>query len=165
MKITDTHIYFYGSFLSQWFPSKFVYHNIVFNCAEQFMMFKKAVLFNDFESMEKILLAEHPREQKKIGRQIKNFDESLWLQHRFEIVKQGNLLKFGNNPELMKLLFGTEDKILVEASPYDRIWGIGLSEDDPLILQEENWRGSNLLGKCLMQVRHELRLFERMIKC
>jgi len=124
--------------------------------AEHYMMAEKARLMDDEESARKILAAKHPREVKTLGRKVKNWDEKLWLARRIDIVTAGNWLKFSQNESLKRALLGTGDRVLVEASPYDRIWGIGLCPEDVAVLDEGNWKGSNLLGKCLMDVRGRL---------
>ena len=120
------------------------------------MMFHKALLFGDTDIAEQILLEKQPSIQKELGKQVKNFDIDLWVKFREEIVIKGNLLKFQQNTSLFTLLVGTGNKIIVEASPVDRIWGVGLHYEDDLILDEKNWKGLNLLGKCLMEVRSRL---------
>ena len=156
MRETLTHIYFWGSYLSQWYKSPFIESGINFNTAEQYMMFHKALLFGDTDIAEQILLEKQPSIQKELGKQVKNFDIDLWVKFREEIVIKGNLLKFQQNTSLFTLLVGTGNKIIVEASPVDRIWGVGLHYEDELILDEKNWKGLNLLGKCLMEVRSRL---------
>ena len=120
-------------------------------------MAQKAWLFKDVEIFGKILNATDPKEIKALGREIKNFDPKIWNQHKFEIVVKGNLGKFAENPELKEFLLSTGNKILVEASPYDKIWGIGMKEGTPGIENHSNWKGENLLGFALMEVRDELR--------
>lgn len=162
------YIYFWGhqpskdktiteSCLSQWWPCKFEEKNEVYFSAEQWMMAEKARLFNDGDALKKILKTFDNKEIKKIGREIKGFNEELWRFERSSIVKKGNLLKFSQNKDLKKYLISTEEKILVEASPYDEIWGVGLSRNDKKIRLPDNWKGLNLLGFILMEVRDELR--------
>lgn len=153
MKETPTHVYFWGSIFSQWYKSDFSEGSIKFTSAEQYMMYRKALLFGDIASSEKILATNNPKAIKAIGRLIKAFNEDVWDNHKYQIVVRGNLLKFSQNMKLKEALLKTGDKILVEGSPYDRIWGVGLKWDDPEILNESNWRGFNLLGKALMEVR------------
>jgi ribA/ribD-fused uncharacterized protein len=141
---------------SQWFRCSFTEGGHTFNCAEQFMMHGKAVLFGDAEVAEKILTAAHPREHKALGRKVKSFDDKAWKASRERIVLAGNRAKFTQNPELKELLLATKGTELVEASPYDKIWGIGLAASDPRAQDPSQWRGQNLLGRILTQLREEL---------
>ena len=149
--------YFFGAAnpLSQWYISPFVYKKIEFNCCEQFMMYAKAKLFNDHEIAEKILAEKDPAKQKELGRKVRGFDEEIWKAKREQIVFIGNLNKFNQNPEAKQFLLKSGKSILVEASGYDTIWGVGLWEDDPLIKDPKNWKGLNLLGKALMRAREK----------
>ncbi|QXU44235.1 NADAR family protein [Pedobacter sp. D749] len=142
--------------LSQWWPSSFVENDIIYQTAEHYMMAKKALLFHDQEIFEKILLKESPKDVKDLGRQIRNFDVAKWDAHKYEIVKQGNLLKFSQNEDLKSFLLQTKGKVLAEASPVDPIWGIGLAEDHVDAKIPKNWKGLNLLGFALMEVRDEI---------
>lgn len=144
------------SCFSQWWISAFEVNGITYKTAEHWMMAKKAELFNDFKILEKILLANSPAEAKKLGREVKNYVDSVWLKNRYEIVKQGNLYKFEQNPELKEFLVNTKERILVEASPVDAIWGVGMASDHMDIKNPKKWRGLNLLGFALMEVRDEL---------
>ena len=146
-------MYFWGGVYSQWAYSKFVENDIWFTSAEQYMMYKKALLFDDIETSIKILNIDNPRKVKKLGREIKNFDNKIWNENKIEIVTQGNILKFIQNEQLRDIMFKDSNLILVEASPYDKIWGVGLHFDDNLILNQDNWRGENLLGVCIMRAR------------
>jgi len=146
------------SCLSQWFPAAFEVDGVTYATAEHFMMASKARVFEDTDKLEKILATSSPRKAKSLGRKVANFDAAIWREHSFEIVKQGNLAKFSQNSELQEfLLQETEDLTLVEASPVDKIWGIGLAEDHPDAVNPEKWQGENLLGKALMEVREVLR--------
>jgi ribA/ribD-fused uncharacterized protein len=120
------------------------------------MMAEKAKLFNDQGTYEKIINASNPGEAKSLGREVKGFDDSVWVRNRFEIVVQGNRLKFEQNSELKAFLISTGDRVLVEASPIDKIWGVGLAADDQKIDNPNLWRGLNLLGFVLMEVRYAL---------
>ena len=120
------------------------------------MMAEKAKLFKDLVTYEKIINASNPSEAKALGREVAGFDESLWLSNRFDIVVRGNRLKFGQNPELKEYLLNTSDRILVEASPVDKICGVGLATDNPDIENPNLWRGLNLLDFALMEVRDVL---------
>ena len=155
-------IFFYGGIYSQWYPCKFKDdHDFEFNCAEQYMMFQKALLFEDYESADVIRRLLDPAKQKKIGRKVKNFDLKRWKMHRKRIVFNGNLFKFKCNEDLKIQLLATGDELIVEASPTDCIWGIGLGMDHPNLKNQNFWRGQNLLGACIMEVRAALR---KMIK-
>lgn len=139
--------------LSQWWPASFVYSGVHYQTAEHFMMAQKALLFEDHETFHEILVASTPKEAKRLGRTIKNFDSETWKKERSFIVLRGNLAKFGQNEQLEEYLLDTLDYILVEASPYDSIWGVGLAEEDTRIQDVKNWKGLNLLGFALMQAR------------
>ncbi|WDF47628.1 NADAR family protein [Chryseobacterium sp. KACC 21268] len=145
------------SCFSQWFPCKFEENSIVYKTAEHYMMANKAKLFNDEEILEKILKSEMPNEAKSLGRKVKNFDAQVWDEHKYEIVKQANILKFSQNREFKDFLLSTNNKIIVEASPYDTIWGIGMLESDKNINNPLLWNGENLLGFALMEVRDMLK--------
>ncbi len=144
------------SCFSQWYDVVFEKESIVYRSAEHFMMAEKARLFGDMSIIRRIVSAKNPGEAKKLGREIKNFNEELWLKHRFEIVVEANLLKFEQHEELKDYLLGTKDRILVEASPVDKIWGIGLAGDDDNAENPNKWKGLNLLGYALMEARQRL---------
>lgn len=120
------------------------------------MMAGKARLFQDAFALEKIIHCESPKEAKAIGRSILNFSEEIWKGNRERIVKNGNYLKFSQHQELKQFLHSTENRIIVEASPYDKIWGIGIKPDHPDAKNPVNWKGINLLGFALMEVRDKL---------
>lgn len=145
-----------SSCLSQWWPCEFMYDGLTFKSTEHWMMYKKSMLFNDLATAEKILKSESPGEAKKLGREVLNFENDVWNQHRMDIVVEGNVFKFSQNKDLETFLLNTKDRILVEASPVDEIWGIGLSKDSEKIHNPNNWRGLNLLGFALMEVRDRL---------
>lgn len=144
------------SCLSQWFPAYFEVSEIQYKNTEQYMMAQKAKLFADEEIFQKILKTNDPKEIKALGRLVKNYHEDLWKQKRFEIVLQGNLAKFSQNAELKQFLLNTSNNVIVEASPYDKVWGIGLSADDENAEKPLQWKGLNLLGFALMEVRKQL---------
>jgi ribA/ribD-fused uncharacterized protein len=125
------------------------------------MMAEKARMFADEVARSKILKAESPKIAKQLGRQVKNFNETIWDERRFQLVVEGNYAKFSQNRELEIFLLATEDKVLVEASPSDQVWGIGLGADNELAKNPERWRGLNLLGFALMEVRERLRANQR----
>jgi hypothetical protein len=158
---TDTHVYFYGSCYSQWAMRSFELDRNLFNCCEQYMMYKKAKLFGDHESAMKIWSSCDPSIQKKLGRKVKNFDKDKWEAIAKEVVYDANYAKFTQNEDCLKELMASGDKIIVEASPYDCIWGIGMSCDDPGITDPKNWRGTNWLGEAIMKVRENIRKQEK----
>ena len=145
----------YGCF-SQWSHSPFEKDGNKFYTAEQYMMWGKAKLFGDESVAKRILKAKSPREQKKLGREVRGFKPSVWNKEKCKIVEEGNMLKFMSNEKLKETLLGTGSKVLVEASPEDKIWGIGLRESDPASKDPFKWKGKNLLGICLMVVRHRI---------
>lgn len=150
-------VFFWSGPLSQWHSSPINYDGLKFNTAEQFMMYHKALVMEDSESAAQIMLAKSPREQKALGRQIKNFDLAKWDLWKEHIVYTANYLKFTQNEELYEFLMDTGDKMLVEASPEDPIWGIFMSEEEARNTPPENWKGLNLLGKAIMKVRKDLK--------
>ncbi|MFC6023580.1 NADAR family protein [Plantactinospora solaniradicis] len=143
--------------LSQWWPAPFTADGHEFPTAEHYMMWRKATLFDDYPIAERILVAPHPHAAKTLGSQVAGFDQRAWNEHRLPIVVSGNLAKFGQHPALQTFLLGTGRRILVEASPVDRVRGIGCAHDDPAAKQPDRWRGLNLLGFALMQVREALK--------
>lgn len=157
MRITQTHVYFWKSYFSQWYASPFMEDGITFQTAEHYMMYHKAKLFGDKEIAAKVLETIHPKNVKALGRQVSNFDKTVWDYNCDAIVIKGNLLKFSQNPLLLANIIEHSDKIFVEASPVDLIWGVGLHENDDLILDESNWTGLNKLGKALTTVAQLLK--------
>lgn len=145
------------SCLSQWWPSPFTVDGVRYATAEHWMMAGKARLFEDAAAERAVLAAGHPAEAKKAGRLVRGFDEEVWARERFRIVVEGSVHKFAAHPELQGFLLGTGDRVLVEASPVDRVWGIGLAADDEAAMDPERWRGPNLLGFALMAARERLR--------
>ena len=142
--------------LSQWYDSPFEADGVLYQTAEHYMMAQKAKLFHDEKAYQRILACKSPKAAKAIGREIVDFSEAVWLEHRFDIVVAGNLAKFSHYPELRQYLLNTNNRVLVEASPVDTIWGVGLAADHPEIENPRQWRGLNLLGFVLMQVRNRL---------
>ena len=149
-------VFFWNGPFSQWAKSKFIIDGIEFNTCEQYMMYKKAILFGDTDTAQAILETSDPRKQKSLGRQVKNFDDTVWMNHALAYVIEGNRAKFSQNPQLNKVLSETRGTLLVEASPYDKRWGIGMKEGDAGIEDPANWKGENLLGFALTTVRLEL---------
>lgn len=147
----------YGYF-SNWFRCNITDKNgIKYTSTEQYFMYQKAILFNDLEVAEKILKESNQAKIKALGREVKNFVSSVWDDNKYRIMVDANRYKFSQSPDLKDLLLATRDSELVEASPYDKIWGIGLSPSDIKALDKISWRGQNLLGKALMEVRSELK--------
>lgn len=145
-----------ASCLSQWWPSPFTVDGVTYATAEHWMMAAKARLFHDAEAERRVLAAGHPAEAKKAGRLVRGFDEEIWARERFGIVAEGSEHKFAAHPELREFLLRTGERVLVEASPLDRVWGIGLSADDEAAADPERWRGPNLLGFALMEARERV---------
>lgn len=144
------------SCLSQWYEAKFTVNEVEFLTTEHWMMAEKAKLFNDTEIYQQIILSTKAKIAKKLGRQVKNFNQRIWEENRFDIVVRGNFYKFNQNNELSKFLIKTDNKIIVEASPVDNIWGIGVAQDNGNIEIPNCWKGLNLLGYALMEVRDVL---------
>lgn len=149
-------VFFHSGPFSQWTKSPFVYDGIVFNTAEQWMMWNKAIFFKDYDIAEQILVTKNPFQQKKLGRQVSNFVDREWMTVAYDYVVQGNRLKFEQNPNLLAELRKTKGKVIVEASPHDRRWGIGMKTGDPGIENPANWKGQNLLGQAITEVRIEI---------
>ncbi|MET9861763.1 NADAR family protein [Streptomyces smyrnaeus] len=142
--------------LSQWWEGSFPAEGRTFLSAEHFMMAHKAWLFGDNETAERILAASHPGEAKTLGRQVRGFEEDAWREHRYGIVVRGNIAKFSADPELRDFLLSSRERVLVEVSPLDRVWGIGLAATDERAHSPSLWRGLNLLGFALMETRNTL---------
>ncbi len=142
--------------LSQWYRSGFKLDGVHYKTSEHWMMAQKAKLFNDLDSFEEIVKSDSPKEAKSLGRKIKNFGPDVWDEYKYKIVIDGNIQKFTQNTELFDYLKSTKGKYLVEASPNDDMWGIGISDDSNDIDNPYLWRGENLLGFALMEVRDQL---------
>lgn len=145
-----------ASCFSQWFDSSFEVQGARYATAEHFMMAKKAELFGDQAARDQIMLAENPGKAKALGRSVKGFNEETWLEHRWSIVVEANFHKFSQSPALRSFLLGTSTQVLVEASPVDHIWGIGLDARSADANSPSSWQGLNLLGFALMEVRGRL---------
>ncbi|MFR0356886.1 NADAR family protein [Streptomyces sediminimaris] len=143
--------------LSQWWPSPFTVDGVTYGTAEHWMMAAKARLFGDAEAERRALAAEHPSLAKKAGRLVRGFDERTWERERFGVVVEGSVHKFTAHADLREFLLNTGERVLVEASPVDRVWGIGRAADDEAATDPERWRGPNLLGFALMEARRRLR--------
>lgn len=144
------------SCLSQWCPARFEVDGVVFRCAEQAMMHGKALLFGDRETADRIAASRTAFQAQILGRAVRGFDESAWIEHREEIVFRANLAKFSQDPALGGYLRSTRGSVLVESSTTDLVWGAGVSEDHPRAADPRRWPGLNLLGQALMRVRESL---------
>lgn len=158
--MNENYIFFWGykggnkKVLSNFYYSKIKYKNLIFSSSEQLFMYKKAELFKDEEGMKKIKKAKTPKEAKRYGRLVKNFDTKIWDKNKMDIMTEVLTLKFSESQFLKNYLLSTKGYTLVEASPYDRIWGVGFDEFNAL--ENKNRWGQNLLGICLMKVRDEI---------
>src|SRR3981189_578092 len=141
---------------SQWWPAEFEADGHQFGSAEHYMMWRKARLFDDEVKAAEIVTARSPAHAKALGRGVANFDDAVWEQHRWDIVVAGSVAKFGGDPELRDYLVATRRRVLVEASPVDRIWGIGLAGESDHAASPRDWRGLNLLGFALMEARERI---------
>ncbi|MEU9370647.1 NADAR family protein [Streptomyces avermitilis] len=150
-----------ASCLSQWWPSPFTVDGVEYATAEHWMMAAKARLFGDEEAERSALEAPTPAHAKKAGRLVRGFDDSIWARERYGIVVEGSVHKFAAHTDLQAFLLGTSGRVLVEASPLDRVWGIGLAADDERAGDPERWRGPNLLGFALMEARERLAAGDR----
>lgn len=160
MRKTDRHTFFFTDrdCFSNWYPSPFQVAGVQFGCVEQFMMYQKAVFFNDPNTAAKILSTSSPKEQKALGRLVQNFDAEKWEEVGEKLVYVGLLEKYRQNSNLLEKMMETGDTLFVEASPFDRIWGIGMRETDVGVDDEFNWKGKNKLGKLTTRAREELKL-------
>jgi len=145
------------SCFGQWQPSVFSVDVDTYCCAEQYMMSEKARFFKDEEICKLIMKSTDPKEMKALGKKIRNFEQNMWDKVKYSIVLNGNYFKFAQNEDMRNFLLSTGDKVLVEASPLDTVWGIGLSESNEKSQNPSTWRGQNLLGFALMEVRDDLR--------
>lgn len=168
-KYKGRYTFFYGGLLSNWAPAEFnapTFSHVLehkapgeipqgwnFNCSEQYMMLQKAICFQDWGTAWKILHSKNPAEQKSLGRQVKNFDPDQWNAIARAVVYEGCYHKFTHNKGARDYLLSIRDSLLVEASPYDKVWGIGLGEKDPRVFNPANWQGANWLGEVLTVLR------------
>ncbi len=154
----------FGAFTDQSSPIKrevpineFEWESFTFNCTEQIFMAEKAVVFDDWETLNEILKEKHPRKQKEWGRAVKGFDPLRWDRYKYAAMLEANREKYKQNPHLKEFLLSTpKHSILCEVNPRDSVWGIGLAADDERAYDVRTWQGENLLGQVLMEVRSEL---------
>lgn len=158
MRKTERFTFFFtkADVFSNWHPAWFTVHGVQFNCVEQMMMYAKAFEFGDLGTARKILDAADPKEQKRLGRLVTPYNDERWMQIVRKVVYHAAKAKFTQNPHMLQALLATEGTTLVEASPYDKLWGVGLGERDPRIEDPRNWRGSNWLGQVLTRLRDDL---------
>ena len=162
MRETDEFYFFWHHQFGQWTKRDIRDPDgITYNCCEQYMMHKKALLFNDVAMAKKILEESEPSMQQKLGREVSGYKPEIWDKHKFGIVWYGNYLKFTQHADLAQRLISTGKKIIAEASPYDLVWGVGYAAEDDAILNPENWRGQNILGQVLMSVRSAISICEK----
>lgn len=159
MLITETAVLFYGcaDVFSNWYGCQFKYDGHSFKNSEQALMYAKASLFKCSYSISKTLKTPDPYKVKKIGRGVSNFDDRVWISRREQIMSDILFCKFSQDDYLKECLIATGDRLIIEASPYDKIWGIGMYETEDGAANPSNWNGLNLLGKCLMNVRNKLK--------
>lgn len=148
---------FWNGPFSNWYPANFEIDGVQYCNTEQHMMAEKARIFNDTDTLALIMAERNPREQKALGRRIKGYDDKKWAEVRLPAVIKGNTAKFTQNADLKKFILGTDELTIVEASPFDKIWGVGLSEEDDRAFDKSKWEGLNLLGEALMATRTAIR--------
>jgi ribA/ribD-fused uncharacterized protein len=156
--------FFWGGTFSQWAPSKFIIDGVEFNTCEQYMMYKKALMFHDYDSAKKVMETSNPKEQKAIGRKVKGFKDDVWVKYCRDIVYDANVAKFTQNPSMLSELMATNGTSLVEASPYDKRWGIGLGAENPFAQDRSTWDGLNWLGEAIQRVREDINSGKILIK-
>ena len=155
----DKYVFFWNGPFSNWYPAKFDMDTgtkwgvMTFTSSEQAMMFYKAIVFEDESSLIAIMSTNSPREQKALGRKVKNFNQDKWESVCLDLITNVLVAKFGSDEELKKILLDTGNKVIVEASQYDRVWGIGMGVEHKDILDQTKWDGKNFLGICLMGAR------------
>eukprot|EP00903_Cladosiphon_okamuranus_P012320 g11552.t1 len=159
LRVTDTMVLFWTPpcVFTQWEPASFKVDGVEYCCAEQYMMACKANVFGDNGTWGDIMRTNDPAQQKRLGREVAGYNHDVWSQYKVQFVLTGNYSKFTQNPDMCDQLLATGDKMLAEASPHDKVWGIGMDAFDPDVERPERWRGQNLLGKVLMYVRTKIR--------
>lgn len=153
MRYTETHVYFFtdDAPFSNFYKTAFIYKGYDLSFSEQGLMIEKALLFEPSKA-DDIAQATHPYQAKQLGRSIQNHDDKKWGAVRYDKMVAVLKAKFAS-PDLKSILLETGERTLVEGSPYDRVWGVKIDWQDDRILDEANWKGQNLLGKALMEVR------------
>lgn len=168
MRITDKYVFFWGTEFSNWYPCQIIIfdkgNKLEFRSSEQYFMWLKAKYFLDYETADKILKCITPKKAKQLGREVKNFDEGHWKIVRYQLMYEAIKQKFNQNKELYQKLMSYSGKTFVEASPEDKIWGIGMDENAEGIEDMQNWKGQNLLGFCLTKLRDDFEQNDRIEK-
>lgn len=157
LKIVDGYALFWGQWPSNWERSPFTLDGVAYNCVEQYMMAEKARMFGDTRALAKIMASPDPADQKRFGREVLDYDEPQWAKARYDVVLRATLAKYRQNKHLRELLLATGDLVFVEASPEDRVWGIGMKADHPHAANPARWHGQNLLGKAVTEARDILK--------
>lgn len=154
MRTTENFVFFWGNreIYSNFYKKPFFYKGVKIPCPEVGFMMEKAIQFNDMDILNKLKTAHNPARAKELGRKIKNYDDAIWNEVRYDRMKEVLIAKF-SDPALKKQLKDTGKRILVEASPMDKIWGIGMDENHPQVEDISKWKGQNLLGQVLMDIR------------
>lgn len=160
MRTTDKYVFFWSGIYSNWHPAPFTIDGATYNCSEQYLMVEKARLFGDSTMEARIMSAVDPADQKRYGRMVQGFDKTKWEANARKIMYKGLYAKFKQNLALKQALLATGDRTMVEASPEDRIWGIGVHWKNDKVDDPKNWRGTNWLGETLTQVRDDIRAEE-----
>eukprot|EP01083_Nonionella_stella_P185162 674396_1 len=157
-RITENYVFFHMSWPSQWHKTPMIINNVQYNCCEQYMMAQKAILFDDQNCLKQIMRATDPKDQKQLGRKVKNYNQKEWDKHKKQIIYDGNYAKFTQNKKLNQLLLSFGNRTFVEASRSDKIYGIGMGVMDEKANNKTNWKGQNLLGYTISAVRDKLML-------
>ena len=152
----DKYTFFWNGPFSQWYISDIKIDGLTYNCCEQYMMAQKGRMFQDMNTTCAVMETPLPREQKALGRQVKNFNAYTWGAVARDIVYRGNVAKFEQNKELEMILEKTAGTLIVEASPYDTVWGIGMGEAEAVNTPHAQWRGTNWLGQVITEVRLQM---------
>ena len=161
--MSEKFTFFYGGWASQWAATEFALDGVIYNTAEQYMMAQKAILFNDAAALQIIMDTNNPKIQKAAGRTVRGFVKEIWEQNAKLYVYRANFAKFMQNQEALTWLMTTRGTTLVEASPWDKIWGIGLDGNDPRAQDRSTWQGTNWLGEIVTHVREDIAtMLERM---
>ena len=155
--MSEKFTFFYGGWASQWAACKILIDGVIYNCAEQYMMAMKAKLFNDAAALDIIMGTDNPKVQKAAGRTVQGFNQTIWEQNAKLYVYRANYAKFTQNKDAQQWLMATNGTTLVEASPWDKIWGIGLDANDPKAQDRATWQGTNWLGEIVTQVREDIK--------